>query len=76
MEYKNLTVIGTSHIAKQSLDDVKHAIEEEKPDLVTLELDKKRLYALISKKKDRISFYNIFRVEKEMLNLKKNIKYA
>lgn len=62
MKYKNLTIIGTSHIAKQSLDEVKKAIEEEKPDIVALELDKKRLYALMSSKKEKISVYNIFRV--------------
>jgi len=62
MKYKNLTIIGTSHIAKQSLDEVKKAIEEEKPEIVALELDKRRLYALMSKKKEKISFYNIFKI--------------
>ena len=38
MNYKNLTIIGTSHIAKQSLDDVETAIEHGKPDIVALEL--------------------------------------
>ncbi len=62
MKYKNLIIIGTSHIAKQSLDEVKKAIEEEKPELIALELDEKRLYALIHSKKEKISFYNMFRV--------------
>ncbi len=62
MKYKNLTIIGTSHIAKQSLDEVKDAIEGEKPDIVALELDRQRLYALMQAKKEKISFYNIFRV--------------
>ncbi len=47
MKYKNLTLIGTSHIAKQSLEDVEKAISELKPDIICLELDKKRLYALV-----------------------------
>ena len=47
MKYKNLTLIGTSHIAKQSLEDVEKAINELKPDIICLELDKKRLYALV-----------------------------
>jgi len=59
MEYKNLILLGTSHIAKQSLDDVKKAIEDKKPDIIALELDKKRLYALLHKKKGKISIYNI-----------------
>ena len=62
MKYKNLTMIGTSHIAKQSLDDVKKAIEEGKPDIVALELDKKRLYALFQKKKSKVSIYDIRKV--------------
>ena len=55
-------IIGTSHIAKQSLDEVKNIIEEEKPGIVALELDEKRLYALMHSKKEKISFYNIFKV--------------
>lgn len=62
MKYNNLTIIGTSHIAKQSLDEVEKAIEEEKPGIIALELDEKRLYALMSSKKEKISFYNIFKV--------------
>jgi pheromone shutdown-related protein TraB len=48
MKYKNLTLIGTSHIAKQSLDEVEKAIIELKPDIICLELDKRRLYALVN----------------------------
>lgn len=62
MKYQNLTIIGTSHIAKQSLDDVKKAIEEDKPNIIALELDAKRLNALFSEKKDKISIYNIRRI--------------
>lgn len=62
MKYKNLTVIGTSHIAKQSLEEVKQAIEEQHPDIVALELDEPRLHALMSPKKEKLRFYNIFRV--------------
>jgi len=57
-----LMIIGTSHIAKQSLNEVKKTIEDEKPDIVALELDKQRLYGLMSKKKEKISIYNIFRI--------------
>jgi len=48
MRYRNLVILGTSHIAKQSLDEVKKYIEEEKPDIVAIELDSKRLPALMS----------------------------
>ena len=49
MKYKNLAFLGTSHIAKQSLEEVKKSILEEKPDIIALELDNKRLPALMSK---------------------------
>jgi len=62
MQYKNLTLIGTSHIAKQSLDDVEDAINTKNPDIVAIELDKKRLYSLFHKPKGRISIYNIRRI--------------
>jgi pheromone shutdown-related protein TraB len=59
MRYKNLMFLGTSHIAKQSLDEVKKYIEEEKPEIIALELDRKRLRALTSKDKKKIEFRNI-----------------
>ena len=62
MIYKNLLIIGTSHIAKQSLDEVKQAIEDEKPEIVAIELDKRRLYSLINKKKEKIKLYNILKI--------------
>lgn len=62
MQYKNLTIIGTSHIAKQSLEEVERAIEQGKPDIVALELDSKRLYSLMNREKSKISIYNIRRV--------------
>jgi pheromone shutdown-related protein TraB len=51
MQYKNLIIIGTSHIAKESVDEVKSSILKEKPDLIALELDKLRFYALLNKRK-------------------------
>ncbi|MEK6943085.1 MAG: TraB/GumN family protein [Nanoarchaeota archaeon] len=54
MNYKNVTFLGTSHIAKQSLDEVKHHIEQGKPDIVAIELDRARLPALMSKTRPKI----------------------
>ena len=48
MNYKNLVFLGTSHIAKQSLEEVKKHIVKEKPVIIAIELDKKRLPALMS----------------------------
>src|SRR3989338_10132067 len=61
MDYKNLTIIGTSHIAKQSLGEVEKAIEDIKPDIIALELDNRRLYGLF-KKPGKIRLYDIKRV--------------
>ena len=62
MKYRNLTIIGTSHIARQSLEDVENAIEEENPDIVAIELDKKRLYSLFKKTKSKIRIYDVRRI--------------
>ncbi len=61
MNYKNLMIVGTSHIAKQSLEDVKNAIEGWKPDIVALELDNRRLYSLF-RKPGKIRLYDIKRI--------------
>lgn len=59
MRYKNAVFLGTSHIAKQSIDEVKWRIANEKPDIIALELDKNRLQALMSKKPRKIELRNI-----------------
>ena len=51
MHYNNITMIGTSHIAKESVSEVKNYIIKEKPDIIALELDRPRLAALLNKKK-------------------------
>ncbi|MBI2141174.1 TraB/GumN family protein [Candidatus Woesearchaeota archaeon] len=55
MKYGNLTVIGTSHIAKDSVSRVKEAILAEKPDIVAVELDHARLHVMLSGQKPRFS---------------------
>ncbi len=62
MKYKNLRIIGTSHIAKQSIEEIKKAFEEKTPDIVALELDRKRLYSLTHEKRRRISLKDIRRI--------------
>lgn len=53
MKYKNLFIIGTSHIARQSVDEVKDFIAKQKPDIVAVELDSSRLAALVQKRRSR-----------------------
>jgi len=62
MKYRNLVLVGTSHIAEQSLREVKFAIESEKPDILALELDKKRFYALTEGAKRKVRVADIKRI--------------
>ena len=48
---ENLTIISTSHVAKESVKKVRETIEEQKPEIVAVELDIKRLGALFSPQK-------------------------
>lgn len=52
-EYKNLLVVGTSHIARESVEAVKKIIQERKPNIVAVELDRKRLAAVLGQVKKR-----------------------
>jgi pheromone shutdown-related protein TraB len=61
MNYKNLVFLGTSHIARQSLEEVRSSINKVKPAIIAIELDKKRLPALM-KKTHKIDFRNIRRI--------------
>lgn len=62
MRYKNLKIIGTSHIAKQSINEVKESIKKENPEIIAIELDQKRLYSLFHKKKKSIDISAIKKV--------------
>jgi len=57
-----VTIVGTSHIAKESIKKVRKTIEEKQPGIVAVELDARRFYALTHKTKAKFSFYNIKRV--------------
>ena len=50
-KYKNLTIIGSSHIAKQSIIEVQDYINKNKPQIIAVELDRKRFLALFKKEK-------------------------
>jgi len=47
----SIQIIGTSHISKQSINEISKCIESQKPDIVAVELDNKRYHALMQKKK-------------------------
>ncbi|HIH39041.1 TraB/GumN family protein [Candidatus Woesearchaeota archaeon] len=46
-------ILGTSHIARQSVKEVKEAIEKINPGIIAIELDPRRLAALLSKKREK-----------------------
>jgi len=46
--YKNVKLIGTSHIAKESINKISEEFSDLNPDIVCVELDHKRLQSLLS----------------------------
>ena len=48
---KEIVLVGTAHISRESVELVEKTIEEEKPDVIGVELDKERLQQLLSGKK-------------------------
>ena len=60
--YQNLTLVGTSHISQQSVQEVTQAIETIHPEIVALELDQTRFAGLLQKKKRKISFSDILKI--------------
>jgi pheromone shutdown-related protein TraB len=59
---RNLIIIGTSHIAKESVEEVKKVIHDQKPSIVALELDKRRLDSLLHPTKRRLRLQDIKKV--------------
>lgn len=54
-----IQVIGTSHIARQSIDEVSKKILEEKPEIVCVELDRSRLVSLFQKNQRKLSIRDL-----------------
>ena len=50
---ENFRFVGTSHVAEQSIKEVTKAFQDEKPDILALELDKRRFFALVSSQKGK-----------------------
>jgi len=56
---ENLTLIGTSHIAKESINEVKRVIENESPEVIGIELDFVRYKKITSNQKEKFSIKDI-----------------
>ncbi len=52
---KNYFIIGTSHIASQSIKEITRCFNEFEPDIIAVELDHNRLHALLTKAKPNYS---------------------
>ena len=55
----NIVLVGTSHIAKQSVHEVDAAIEKYDPALIAIELDRPRLEGLLHPRKQKMSLRDI-----------------
>lgn len=61
-QYKNLIVIGTSHISIESVKAVREKILKIKPSIIALELDKRRFLSLMYSKKEKTRLSDIKKV--------------
>ena len=52
-------IVGTSHIASESVAEVERVISDYNPEVVALELDRQRLYSLLSKRSGRIRWSDV-----------------
>ena len=50
-EDKEVTLIGTAHVSRESAEQVSHVIEQERPDTVFIELCESRYQSITQKKK-------------------------
>ena len=57
-----IKLLGTSHISKQSVDEIKQEIENYTPDIVAVELDQQRAIALLSEQKNKVSITQILQI--------------
>ncbi|MCF7866531.1 TraB/GumN family protein [Candidatus Woesearchaeota archaeon] len=59
MNTNRIMIIGTSHVAKESKDKIKKAFAEFMPDIIGVELDRQRYYALMNNVKSNLSIMDI-----------------
>jgi pheromone shutdown-related protein TraB len=57
-----IKIIGTSHISRESINEIKKAIEDDKPDIVAVELDIQRAAVLLQKEQRKIAASDIMKI--------------
>jgi pheromone shutdown-related protein TraB len=62
-----ITLVGTAHISRESINEVRSAIEEEKPDVVCVELDQGRYDSMNNNAWEKLDVAKIFKEGKGFL---------
>jgi pheromone shutdown-related protein TraB len=62
LQGREIILIGTAHVSKESVDEVTRAIKEEKPNMVCIELDESRHRAMTEKDKwEKLDVTKVFK---------------
>jgi pheromone shutdown-related protein TraB len=65
---KEITLIGTAHVSRESIDEVSRVIREERPDLVCVELDAGRFASMTEQENwEKLNVAKVFREGKGFL---------
>ena len=64
---KTITLIGTAHVSKESIEEVRSVILEEKPDMVCIELDKGRYDSMNNNSWEKLDVAKVLREGKGFL---------
>jgi pheromone shutdown-related protein TraB len=64
---KNIILIGTAHVSKESIEEVRAAIRKENPDMVCIELDKGRYDAMNNNSWEKLNLAKVFKEGKGFL---------
>lgn len=59
-----ISIVGTSHIARESIEEVSQTLLRENPDIVAVELDPQRLYALQNRQRKQHHHFSMYGIKK------------
>ncbi len=62
IHYKNIIILGTSHISPDSIKAVRDLILNEAPDVIALELDPLRFKSIVSNTRQKLQLIDIFKL--------------
>ena len=68
LDGREINLIGTAHVSRESVEEVKNSISAEKPDMICVELDEGRYNSLIQKEKwENLNISKVFKEGKGFL---------